>query len=275
MKVINKHLKISIITPSYNQAEYLEKTILSVLNQNYPNLEYIIIDGGSTDGSVDIIIKYEKYLTYWISEPDKGQADALNKGFAKASGDLIGWQNSDDVYLDGCFEKVSQVFNDLPDTDIVFGDMVLIDEKDNRLDEIKYTPFSVLSHLYEGMALSNQGCFWRKRLFDKIGMLDPKYQFSMDYEYFLRAGVAKVKFQHIRGILGGFRQHADAKTQKIALVSKQDHMIIDRLYGKKGGYYGAFLKIISVLRRSYYYLIQGDALYLFRGLLKRIVKGHS
>jgi hypothetical protein len=97
----------------------------------------------------------------------------------------------------------------------------------------------------------------------------------MDYEYFLRAGVAKVKFKHIRRTLGGFRLHAEAKTQKIAPVSKQDHMVIDRLYGKKSGYYGSFLKYISVLRRSFYYLIQGDAAYLFRGLLNRIFKRRS
>jgi glycosyltransferase involved in cell wall biosynthesis len=125
MKTQAEQSKISIITPSFNQAQYLERTIQSVLDQNYPDLEYIIIDGGSVDGSVDVIKKYEKNIAFWVSEKDGGQTDALNKGFKKATGEIIGWQNSDDIYLAGSFEKISQVFNELPDTDIVFGDLVL------------------------------------------------------------------------------------------------------------------------------------------------------
>ncbi len=106
--------KISIVTPSYNQAEFLERTILSVLNQNYPNLEYIIIDGGSTDGSVEIIKKYEKFLAYWVSEKDKGQADAINKGFKRATGDIVAWQNSDDTYSPDALQSVAGFFRQNP-----------------------------------------------------------------------------------------------------------------------------------------------------------------
>ncbi len=132
--------KISIVTPSYNQAEFLERTILSVLNQNYPNLEYIIIDGGSTDGSVEIIKKYEKYLSYWVSEKDRGQAHALNKGFEKATGDLVGWQNSDDIYLPGAFRKVAEVYRNNPNYDVYFGNIYFIAEEDNIIRDLKFSP---------------------------------------------------------------------------------------------------------------------------------------
>ena len=129
--------KISIVTPSYNQAEFLERTILSVLNQNYPNLEYIIIDGGSTDSSAEIIKKYERYLTYWVSEPDDGQADAINKGFAKATGDILAWLNSDDLYLPGALLKVKESFQNAGIA-FLYGHSILVDKED-RVIRILYT----------------------------------------------------------------------------------------------------------------------------------------
>ena len=161
--------KISIVTPSYNQVKFLERTILSILNQNYPNLEYIIIDGGSTDGSVEIIKKYEKYLACWVSEKDKGQSDAINKGFKKASGDIIAWQNSDDIYLPGVFEKVALLFSKRKDMDVVFGNIYLIDENDNILRDIRYVPFSLKSFLYEGCNITNQATFWRRSEERRVG----------------------------------------------------------------------------------------------------------
>ncbi|MEZ5010012.1 MAG: glycosyltransferase family 2 protein [Chitinophagales bacterium] len=119
-------MKISIITPSYNQAEFLEDTITSVLHQNYPNLQYIIIDGGSSDGSVEIIKKYENQIDYWISEKDSGQTHAINKGFSKVTGDIICWLNSDDIYFDYTLSAVANYFNENPDIDILWGDVFRI-----------------------------------------------------------------------------------------------------------------------------------------------------
>jgi glycosyltransferase involved in cell wall biosynthesis len=262
--------KISIVTPSYNQAEFLERTILSVLNQNYPNLEYIIIDGGSTDGSVEIIKKYEKYLAYWVSEKDHGQSDALNKGFSKATGDIIGWQNSDDIYLPSAFYTIAQVFNKYHHIDIAFGNRIDVDTEDNIIYESRFTPYSLAVHLYDGMPLSNQAAFWRKALFSKIGMLDLQFQVAMDGEFFLRAGVKGARFKHVRYYLGAIRRHSASKTNTPwSSLMRKECDVIDRLYSRKI-YLNYPLKMYSLLRRTAYYFLQGDGDYIFKGVKRRI-----
>lgn len=139
--------KISIVTPSYNQGEFIEETIRSVLLQGYPNLEYIIVDGGSTDNTVDIIKKYDDYISYWVSEPDNGQSHALNKGFSKATGDLIGWQNSDDYYSREAFKRVAEASKIYQDTDIFYGQVEILDLK-KQVKSIVGTPvFSLEDNL--------------------------------------------------------------------------------------------------------------------------------
>ena len=126
--------KISIVMPSYNQVEFIERSILSVLNQNYPNIELIIIDGGSTDATIDIIKKYEKSIAFWVSEKDQGQSDALNKGFKRCTGEIYGWLNSDDVYLPNVFKSVSLAFKKNQNKKIIFGDWLSIDKNDDVID---------------------------------------------------------------------------------------------------------------------------------------------
>ena len=139
--------KISVVTPSFNQAAYLERTILSVLDQDYPNIEYIIIDGGSTDGSVDIIRQYAHRLTHWVSEPDRGQAHAINKGLQQATGKWVAWQNSDDFFYPGTFLQLAQMAAIEPDADLIIGNMNLIDKDDMLLRDIKYVRPTYLSML--------------------------------------------------------------------------------------------------------------------------------
>ncbi|GAG29700.1 unnamed protein product, partial [marine sediment metagenome] len=134
-----KYPLVLIVTPSYNQAQFLESTILSVLNQNYPNLEYIIIDGGSTDGSIEIIKRYQKYLAYWISEKDEGQADAINKGFEKSTGQILAWINSDDTYLPETLFRVAKHFQQHQKADLVFGNINFINEYDEITGELRLT----------------------------------------------------------------------------------------------------------------------------------------
>lgn len=137
-----RYPKISIVIPSYNKGEFIEKTILSVLNQNYPNLECIVIDGGSTDHTMDIIKKYERFIAYWVSEKDSGQSEALNKGFARATGELVNEQDADDIFLPDAFHKVAELYGKYPRADIIFGNRLDIDEHDHVIGEIKYTRFS-------------------------------------------------------------------------------------------------------------------------------------
>lgn len=222
--------KISIVTPSYNQAKFLERTILSVLNQNYPNLEYIIIDGGSTDGSVEIIKKYEKYLAYWVSEKDKGQVDAINKGFRMATGELVAWQNSDDMYLPEAFEIISKIYEANPNYDVFYGHIMFLDANDNILDILKVLPFSFFCNLYEGIQVHNQATFFKKIVFSIAGFLNSGYKFAFDYEFMCRLGYHKFRFYRINKFIGSFRLHSFSKTSTIPYIGLEEHNNIRQIY---------------------------------------------
>ncbi len=181
--------KISIVTPSFNQGQYIEKTICSVLDQQYPNLEYIIIDGGSTDQTVEIIKKYEDRLTYWVSERDKGQTDALNKGFSKATGDIYAWINSDDWYEKGVFQQVAQSFRD-PSVKLVIGDCMLHNESNvaaDRLVKPAVTTFeSMLRYWKDDFLPPQPSIFVAGDLMRKVLPLDENLKYAMDMDLWLR-----------------------------------------------------------------------------------------
>lgn len=206
--------KITIVTPSFNQGGFLEETILSILNQKYENLEYIIIDGGSTDNSVEIIRKYEKDIAYWVSEKDEGQTQAINKGFQKATGDLVGWMNSDDVYYEKSLNKIGSAFLETKGKfDVYFGDQRNIDVNGMCIKNHYYPPFSSwgIKHT-TNMNISNQSAFWRRGIFEETGYLDESIQFAMDYEFFMRLSEHKYSFHHIPYIMGGLRMYEDNKS---------------------------------------------------------------
>ena len=178
-------MKISIITPSYNQADFLEETILSVLGQNYPNLEYMIVDGASSDGSVGIIKRYASNLTWWISETDTGQACAINKGFARAKGEIIAWLNSDDLYLPETLSKITELFAKNPKAGIIYGDVLSINGAGKAINTQHFQPYK-LEDLMAFNIISQPGVFMRRSILEEAGYLDNHYHFLLDHHLWLR-----------------------------------------------------------------------------------------
>lgn len=209
-----KYPKISIVTPSFNHGDFIEETILSVLEQNYPNLEYIIIDGGSQDQSLEIIRKYQKHLHYWISEPDKGQSDALNKGIAQASGDIFNWVNSDDFYEDGAFACLAAHFED-PRIQVVAGLLNRVDHKGKRLNQDSSLIWPDNPAKTSGTLIYQQlSTFFRLDVFQQLGPLSLQLHYAMDLEmwlrYLLTNGVQNI--QMADRALVNFRVHDHSKT---------------------------------------------------------------
>lgn len=204
--------KISIVTPSYNQEAFLERTILSVINQNYPNLEYIIIDGASTDGSIEIIKKYERYLSYWLSEKDSGQSEAINKGFNKATGEIIAYLNSDDIYLPGTLNLISELFQKNNEIDLIYGHAQLLDPDDNKMGLCVALPFKLKEHLNGVFSIPQQSTFWRRNVYEKVGGFNIDNHTCMDGEFFALAAANNFSFKMTNKILAGFRIHPSSKT---------------------------------------------------------------
>jgi glycosyltransferase involved in cell wall biosynthesis len=178
-------MKISIVTPSFNQADYLKQTIRSVLDQNYADVEYLIADGASTDGSVVIIKEHSERLAWWVSELDAGQADAINKGFSRATGEIIAWLNSDDYYLPETLATVAELFAANPNAGIIYGDVLSVDGAGNPINVQKFSQYSV-EDLMQFKIISQPGVFMRRSVLEQAGYLDQNYHFLLDHHLWLR-----------------------------------------------------------------------------------------
>lgn len=200
---------VTVITPSYNQAAFLEEAILSVLGQDYPNLEYMIVDGNSTDGSVEIIRKYADKLTWWVSEKDSGQAEAINKGFARANGELVAWLNSDDLLQPGMISTAVEAFQAHPEAGLVYGDVLSIDGNGQPINLMTFAPYT-LKDLMGFNYISQPGVMMRRSVLEQAGYLDESYHYLLDHELWLRmarlAGMVYIPRQ-----LAVARFHAAAK----------------------------------------------------------------
>jgi len=202
--------RVSIVTPSYNQAQFIEETIRSVLLQGYPNLEYIIIDGGSTDSSVGIIKKYEPWLSYWVSEVDRGQAEAVNKGWRRARGEILAYLNSDDTYLPQTVETVVSSFHEHQDVGMVYGDCNLIDEEGETIGPMPGEKFTLEKMLWRNV-VPQPAAFIRRSVLERVGLLDENLHHCMDYDLWLRIAL-HFPVKHIPTILANFRLHSSSKT---------------------------------------------------------------
>jgi len=226
--------KISIVIPSYNSERYIRESIDSILGQEYDNFECIVMDGGSTDSTADILRQYGEKI-FWISEKDEGQSNAINKGLKHAKGDIVAYLCSDDVYEPGCFNRIATFFNNNPSFKWVYGKCSIIDENNiiTRKPVTCYKNILAKKYRYSTLLVSNYisqpATFWRKSLFDEMGMFNLDHHLSMDYEFSLRIG-AKYQPGYIDDYLAQFRWHSAAKTASGFYKSSAEALKITRKY---------------------------------------------
>lgn len=252
--------RITIVTPSFNQAKYLPETIESILNQGYPNLEYIIIDGGSTDGSVDIIKKYESHLAYWISEKDSGQSEAINKGFKKATGELFAWVNSDDVLFPGCLRRIAECYQENGRPDIIYANVAYIDSLGSIIRFVR-VPHQSRFLFFQGVwHVPAPTTFFRASLFRNIGELNRNYHISMDLDMWMRMMKAGARVVQISEYLGAYRCHGETKTAQqvrkdgrgLGKEAKQIYKAyIPKLTWRKARFWRIVYKAYQVLNLNY------------------------
>src|SRR5882757_6779484 len=208
---------ISIVTPSFNQGSFIGEALESVRLQNSEYCEHLVIDGMSTDSTIDLLrdraTNQEHRNLVWISERDSGQSEALNKGFRRVKGEIIGWLNSDDRYRAGCFEHIIKAFEDNPEVDIFYGDYLMVDETGRALEirrEIEFNSFVLFYHRI--LYIPTTATFFRRRVFEEGNWLDEKLQYAMDLEFFIRLSERGYRFKHIPQLLADFRMQPDSKT---------------------------------------------------------------
>ncbi len=251
---------VSIITPSYNQAKYLEQTILSVLNQDHPHIEYIVVDGASTDGSVEVINQYASKLAHWESVKDHGQADAINKGFARATGEIVAWLNSDDYYLPGTISAAVKVFEENPEAVLVYGNMLAVDENGKTFNTLNYKQLT-LEDLMCFQIIGQPAVFMRRSALQKTSGLDLTFHFLLDHLLWIQ--LAKHgRILHINETWSAARYHSEAKNvAKAAEFGREAFRILETIAQDKD--LAATLHKID--RRAHASAFRVDARYLLDG----------
>ena len=263
---------ISIVTPSFNQADFIVEALESVRLQNAENYEHLVMDGMSTDGTVDLLRNHAanrgRKTMLWSSERDTGQSEALNKGFQRAKGEIIGWLNSDDRYRPNCFEYVVRAFEENPDVDIVYGDYLMVDAVGKVLKirrEIDFSAFVLLYH--HVLYIPTTATFFRRRIFDEGNWLDETLQYAMDLEFFIRLSDLGYRFKHVPRLLADFRMQPNSKTCSYPDRQRMEHRKV-------------VLSAAPIVRRLRNPRVRGLALVLFgsiasiRRYLEKLLKGY-
>lgn len=252
---------VSIVIPSFNQVSYLETTLLSVLGQDYPRVETIVMDGGSTDGSADVIRSYEKRLAYWVSKKDAGQADAINKGMARARGEIVAWLNSDDYYLPGAVRAALRAFERNPDALLVYGDMLAVDERGQTINSFRFKQLT-LEDLLSFQIIGQPAVFMRRAAFERAGGLDLSYHFLLDHHLWIRIA-AQGRILHVPQTWAAARYHAEAKNRARASEFGSEAFRILNEVERDANLASAFANIKRRARASAHrvdarYLLDGD-----------------
>lgn len=269
-------VKISIVMPSFNQAMYIERSLRSIIDQNYKKIQLIIVDGGSTDGTLDIIKKYRDKIDIFISEPDGGQSDALNKGFKVASGDIYGWLNTDDLYCPGAFSKAVSIFKAKKEISVVYGDWLTIDVEDQVITREYAFDFNLNHFKYEGFHLNSQAMFWRKSAHERFGKFDLGLYNTMDYQMILSFGISEGEAKFLRldcEILAAFRRHPEQKTKGMDDRVNSEHRLLasQYLYDDKYRIFGRMKRRYYRFRRFYWYIKRGGFIYCLDMIRKSII----
>jgi len=248
LKILPSTPKVSIITPSYNQGQFIEATINSVLLQDYPNLEYIIVDGGSKDESAAIIKKYQDRLAWWVSEKDAGHSDAINKGFSHATGDILAWINSDDIYFPGAVTEAAAFLTDHPEVGMVYGNADLIDDQSKLIGKFSAKQTDYKRLLRGSVHIPQATTFFRADLWKQVGPLDNSLFYSFDYDLWVK--MAKVmEIRYLSRVWAKFRIHSQGKT---VLNDDLCYPGMLQVHDREVGGWLSWLRIRYIVRKMFY-----------------------
>jgi len=267
-------MKLSIVIPSLNQGEFLERCLKSIETQNYPFLELVIVDGGSSDCTHQVVEKYRGLISTYVSEPDSGQSEALNKGFSLVTGDIYGWMNADDTYLPGAFQTIIKCYSEAKEALIVFGDWLEIDV-DDKLIRRNFAFDFCISHLkYEGFHINSQAMFWKSECHRTFSGFNSKLKYTMDYQLLIEFGINyEYRFHRIEHPLAAFRRHPLQKTQQMTREVINEHKIIAETYGFSDKYKlkGEFIRVFYRFRRVIWYIRRAGVIYMLTKAYKSFI----
>jgi glycosyltransferase involved in cell wall biosynthesis len=238
---------LSVVTPSYNSAEFIEDALLSVSCQKDLSAQHIVVDGASTDGTVEIIKRHPP--VQWTSEPDRGQSDAINKGFLRATGDLAGWLNADDYYLPGGLRTIASAAEEHPDADIIYGDCVFVDEHGRIVRSKVEHDFDPTVLLYFGCYIPSTSTFFRRRVIESGQLLSCDYRVCMDFEYFARLAHAGFRFHYVPRLIAAFRWHGNNVSIRQMARRAEERLLVQRRYGAQS-YSDSTLRQLATLSRG-------------------------